>query len=144
MSHFECRWSQGKLYPSARSLAAAKYQARRQGSAMGLCVAHLDEGSVNCPLRTSRGHILDSICWTMKITSLPRSLTGRDYFPLQCSVFSFPLAGRGFVFGASSLSSRHLLKGNGPLTGPRCTGPDLTRSSSECEREPPQVIFLIS
>lgn len=55
MSHFGCRWFQGKLYPSAHSLAAAKYQARRQGSAVGLCVAHLDEGSVNCPIENLEG-----------------------------------------------------------------------------------------
>lgn len=143
MNYLGCHWFQGNLYSSGQSLAAAKYQALRHGSAMGLCAVHLDEDSVNCPLRTSRGHILDTICWTMKITSLPRSLTGCDYSPLQCSVFSFPLAWRGFIFWASSLSSRHLIKRNGPLRGPWCTGPDLTCSGPECELECLQVTCLV-
>lgn len=101
--------SNGKLYPSDHSLAAAKYQARRHESAVGLHVVHLDEDSVNCPLRTSRGHILDTVCWTMKISSLPRSLTGCDYFPLQCGVFFFPPGMKGihFLSELSGLQTSH-------------------------------------
>ena len=102
--------SDGELFQSNCASAAAKYQALRHGSAVGLHVVHLDEAFISCLLWTSRGHILDTLCWTMKTIRLPGSLTVWDYLPLQCSLF-FPLAWRGFISWASSLCSRHLIKG---------------------------------
>lgn len=117
------QWFGGGAPAVKHAPAAVSRHAIRNGSAVGHHVSHLDEAFIDCLLGTSGGHILHSVCWTMKIQHAKEP--GRLWLFSTLVRFLSPWHEGDSFYGQALCAADTSAKANDPLWIHWCVCPGL-------------------